>query len=231
MGFILESLYKALQLIISLDTEFVQIVFLSLKVSLTAVVISTLIGLGISILLYQFRIPCKQIFIVILNTSMGLPPVVVGLFLYLLLSRSGPLGFLDILYTPIAMVVAQVLLATPIIAALGYSSLVSTDTGIRFTAIALGASHFQATVKVINEAKFSIMAGITAGLGRVIAEVGAVLIVGGNIAGYTRVMTTAIALEADRGDFILAIALGIILLAIALLINSLLFMFQKTGKR
>ncbi len=160
---------------------------------------------------------------------MGLPPVVVGLIFYLILSRSGPLGFVGILYTPWAMVIVQTALATPIIAALSHSSIIGIDDIVRKSAITLGATSSQAAVKVIAEARYGIMAAIIAGFGRAIAEVGAILIVGGNIAGYTRVMTTTIALETDKGNFELAIALGVVLIIIALCVNIILHWVQKRG--
>jgi tungstate transport system permease protein len=153
--------------------------------------------------------------------------VVVGLFLYLILSRSGPLGFLALLYTPLAMIVAQTILAFPIVSSLSHSAIVNVSPVIRQAAISLGATPFQAAMTIIREARYGIMSGVIAGLGRVMAEVGAILIVGGNIAGVTRVMTTTIALETDKGNFELALALGIILLAISLVINFLLHWVQK----
>ncbi len=229
MEFLLQATYRAIKIILSLDREFVSIVMLSLKVSGLAVLSATITGISLSLCLYQMRGRIKRFLVPLINTSMGLPPVVVGLFLYLLLSRSGPLGKLNLLYTPTAMIIAQWVLATPIIAGLSYSALESSDSELRLTALGLGATEFQATLKVVREMRYAIVSSIAAGLGRVIAEVGAVLIVGGNIAGYTRVMTTAIALEADRGDFVLAISLGIILLALSLIINVALYVFQKRG--
>ena len=160
---------------------------------------------------------------------MGLPPVVVGLFVYLLLSRSGPLGFMGLLYTPSAMIAAQTILALPIVASLCHSAIVTVDPIIGQAAITLGATPYQKAITIINEARYGILSGIIAGFGRVMAEVGAILIVGGNIAGYTRVMTTTIALETDKGNFELALALGIILLTLSLIINVVLHLFQKKG--
>jgi len=162
---------------------------------------------------------------------MGLPPVVVGgLFLYLLLSRQGPLGFFGILYTPVAMIIAQTILAFPIVAALSHSAIVNVDPVIRLASRTLGATAVQETMTIITEARYGIISGVVAALGRVTAEVGAIIIVGGNIAGYTRVMTTTIALETDKGNFELAMALGIILLAISLLVNLALRAVQKMGR-
>ncbi len=230
MVFLFESIRKALQLILNLDKEFLNIVWLSFKVSSVAVAIATVLGLALAVGVFHMPRRVQKLLVPVLNTSMGLPPVVVGLVLYLLLSRSGPLGSLNILYTPVAMVVAQCILATPIIAAIVYATMRSAGTQIRLTALSLGASELQATMKLLKEIRYPLVASVAAGFGRIIGEVGAVLIVGGNIAGYTRVMTTAIALEADRGDFVLAIALGIILLVVSLGVNVLLYLFQNKGK-
>jgi tungstate transport system permease protein len=157
---------------------------------------------------------------------MGFPPVVAGLLIYLLLSRSGPLGFMGLLYSPGAMVIAQSVIAFPIVAGLSWSAAASVSPRISETAITLGASGFVVDWRVISEARMQILAAVIAGFGRAIAEVGAVLIVGGNIAGYTRVMTTAIAMETGKGSFELAIALGIVLLFVAFLVNILLRLAQ-----
>lgn len=229
MDFIFNSIVKAFELIVTLDSELLGIVFLSFKVSGLAVIISTAIGLFIALSLSTKEFPGKHFIVTANNTLMGLPPVVAGLFLYLLLSRSGPLGFMKLLYTPTAMVIAQAMLAAPIVAGLSYSAVASADASVKFTAITLGATPFQAALKTMKQVRYAILASVLAGFGRIIAEVGAVLIVGGNIAGYTRVMTTAIALEADKGDFELAVALGMVLLLISFVINGLLFYFQRKG--
>jgi tungstate transport system permease protein len=160
---------------------------------------------------------------------MGLPPVVVGLLVYLLLSRSGPLGFLALLYSPSAMIIAQSILAFPIVAALSHSAIVGVNPVITQASLTLGATPYQVSMTIIREARYGIMSGIIAAFGRVMAEVGAILIVGGNIAGFTRVMTTTIALETDKGNFELALALGIILLTISLVINSAVHIVQQKG--
>lgn len=229
MDFIINSLSKALRLIVSLDPELIDIVLLSLKVSGLAIVIASALGLILTLLLDLRNFRGKSIIVTIINTCMGFPPVVAGLVLYLILSRSGPFGFLNLLYTPSAMVIAQVMLASPIIAGLSYAVMVSAEPSLRLTAFTLGATPFQVSLKIMKNARYSILASVLAGLGRVMAEVGAVLIVGGNIAGFTRVMTTAIALEADKGDFELAVALGIILLTISFVVNGSLFLLQKKG--
>lgn len=229
MAFILESFQSAFVLILRLDRELLNIMVLSLKVSGSALISATLIGLPVAALLGLTNAPLKGFFLNLMNTCMGLPPVVVGLFIYLILSRSGPLGFMGLLYTPTAMMTAQFVLALPIIVALCHSAIVSVDPVIRQAAITLGATGSQASLTVIAEARYGIISAIIAGFGRLMAEVGAILIVGGNIAGYTRVMTTTIALEADKGNFELALALGIILLGMALFVNSLLLIFQRKG--
>jgi tungstate transport system permease protein len=205
------------------------IIWLSLKVSGSSLIIATAVGLPVAALLGLKRFPLRGAIINILNTCMGLPPVVVGLIIYLLLSRRGALGFLALLYTPSAMIVAQTILAFPIVASLSYAAIVNVDPVIRQSSMTLGATPLHLALTVINEARFGIMSGVIAALGRATAEVGAVLIVGGNIAGYTRVMTTTIALETDKGNFELGIVLGVVLLAIALLLNIGLRFVQKMG--
>lgn len=229
MSSIIEGFTRAFSLILNLDKELLGIIFLSIKVSGTALIVATLFGIPLSALLGFKEFPLKGLFISILNTFMGLPPVVVGLFIYLLLSRSGPLGFLALLYTPTAMIIAQSVLAFPIVSSLSHSAIVSVDPIIKQASMTLGATPFQTSLTIVREARFGIMSGIIAAFGRVMAEVGAILIVGGNIAGFTRVMTTTIALETDKGNFELALALGIILLTISLVINSALHLIQKKG--
>jgi len=229
MDSIIESFSKALSLILNLDRELWGIILLSIEVSGTALIAATIIGLPVSALLGFKRFPLRGAIISMLNTFMGLPPVVVGLFIYLLLSRSGPLGFLALLYTPTAMIIAQTILAFPIVASLSHSAIVSVDPIIRQASMTLGATPFQISLAIIREARYGIISAVIAGLGRVMAEVGAILIVGGNIAGFTRVMTTTIAMETDKGNFELALALGIILLTISLLINLALYFIQKRG--
>jgi tungstate transport system permease protein len=230
MQSILDGFAAAFRLIITLNPELLRIILLSLQVSGTALVLATLLGLPVGACLALRRVPFKGLALSLLNTGMGLPPVAAGLFLYLFLSRSGPLGFMGLLYTPAAMVLAQTLLAFPIVASLAHAALVGVDPVIRQAARTLGATPFQETLVVVREARFGILAGIIAGLGRVMAEVGAIIIVGGNIAGYTRVITTTIALETDKGEFELAIALGIILLSISLAITLALRFFQRRGQ-
>jgi tungstate transport system permease protein len=206
------------------------IVWLSLWVSGAALMLATVIAVPLAALLALQRFPGRDAVINTLHTCMGLPPVVVGLFLYLLLSRQGLLGFLSLLYTPSAMVLAQTILAWPIVASLAHAAIVNIDPVIRQAAVTLGATPRQQAVTIIKEARYGIISAIMAGFGRANAEVGAVLIVGGNIAGYTRVMTTTIALETDKGNFELGIVLGIILLALALLANLALRRLQLRGR-
>jgi tungstate transport system permease protein len=227
VDFIIEGFKKALSLIFNLDAELLGIILLSLKVSASALLIAACIGIPLSAMLGLKKIPAKGFVISLMNTFMGLPPVVVGLFVFMALSRSGPLGFMGLLYTPSAMVIAQIILAFPIVVALCHSAIVNIDPIIKQASMTLGATPFQTTITIIKEARYGIMSGVIAAFGRLMAEVGAILIVGGNIAGYTRVMTTTIALETDKGHFELALALGIILLTISLLINAALHFIQK----
>ena len=229
MDSIIEGFRRAFLLIVHLDPELLKIIFLSIEVSAAALLIATTLGLPVGAVIGLRKFPGRSLIISLLNSFMGLPPVVVGLFVYLILSRSGPLGFMGLLYSPSAMIIAQTILAFPIVAALSHSSIIKVDPIMKQASLTLGATPFQVSVTVMNEARYGIMAAVIAALGRVMAEVGAILIVGGNIAGYTRVMTTTIALETDKGEFELAIALGIILLVISFLINIALYLIQKKG--
>lgn len=218
---------NAFYLILHLDKELLGIIFLTFKVSGLALIAATAVGLPIGASIGLRKFPLKTLLISLLNAFMGLPPVVAGLFLYILLSRSGPLGFMGLLYSPSAMVMAQFILALPIVSALSHSAIVNVEPAIKLTAQSLGATPRQVTVTVIKEARYGIFSAVIAAFGRVMAEVGAILIVGGNIAGYTRVMTTTIALETDKGNFELALALGIILLGLSLIINTAVHLIQK----
>ncbi len=229
MDSITQGFIKAFELILNLNADLVGIILLSLKVSGLALVIATLLGLPVGAFLGLKRFPGRGIVVSTINTFMGLPPVVVGLFLYLLLSRRGPLGFLGLLYSPSAMIIAQTILAVPIVTALCHSAIVNVDPILRQATRTLGATPLQETVALIHEARYGILSAVIAAFGRVMAEVGAILIVGGNIAGYTRVMTTTIALETDKGNFELALALGIILLAISFIVNAALHAVQRKG--
>jgi tungstate transport system permease protein len=231
METILGGLWRGLGLVVSGEPELWSIIWLSLEVSGAAVLLASLLGCPLGTLVALKRFPGRRLVINLLNTFMGLPPVVVGLTLYLLLSRSGPLGAFGLLFTPGAMVLAQTLLATPIVAALSVSAVSEVSPLVREAALGLGASHLQATLVVVREARFAVLAAVIAGFGRVIAEVGAVMMVGGNIAGYTRVMTTSIALDTARGEFELAIGLGLVLIALSFLLNLGLHAAQGPGRR
>ncbi len=227
---LLEGIIEAFSLIFTLDPNLVRIVLLSLQVSLLAVVFATLAGVPLGAYL-GLKPPERTRFVSkLLYTLMGLPPVVAGLVIYLLISRMGPLGFLGLLYSPTAMVMAQFALAVPIIAALTMIGIRSKGKEVQETARTLGAGRFLTAWTVVRESRFAIFGAVVTGLGRVIAEVGAVMIVGGNIEGHTRVMTTAIVLETGKGNFELALGLGLILLLISFFINSLLHYFQGGGK-
>jgi len=229
MDSIAQGFIRAFDLILHLNAELFGIILLSLKVSGLALVVATILGLPLGALLGLRRFPGRDLAISSMNTLMGLPPVVVGLFVYLLISRKGPLGFLGLLYSPSAMIIAQTILALPIVSALCHAAIVNVDPVIGQAARTLGATPGQVTVTIIKEARYGILSSIIAAFGRVMAEVGSILIVGGNIAGYTRVMTTTIALETDKGNFELALALGIILLAISFFVNAVLHGVQKRG--
>jgi tungstate transport system permease protein len=207
------------------------IIFRSLAISGTALVLATLIGLPIGVLVAMTRFRAWKPVIALMNTGLALPPVVVGLAVYLLLSRSGPAGVLGLLYTPAAIVLAQVILAGPYIAAVSLAALDSVAPDVRQQARGLGATRWQATLLHLREARASLIAAVAAGFGAVISEVGAVMIVGGNLLGETRVMTTAVVLETRRGNFGVAIALGVVLLAIAFLINLGLSLTHGRGLR
>jgi tungstate transport system permease protein len=229
MDSITSAFSKAFSLILHLNPELIGIILLSLQVSLIALVIAAVAGIPAGAFVALTKFKGRALAISSLNTLMGLPPVVVGLFGYLILSRSGPLGFMGLLYTPAAMIIVQTVLAFPIVASLCQSAIVNVDPIIRQTAETLGATHGQVIVTIIKEARYGILSAIIAAFGRVMAEVGAILIVGGNIAGYTRVMTTTIALETDKGNFELALALGIIILLLSFVINAALHVVQKKG--
>jgi tungstate transport system permease protein len=208
------------------DPELWGIVLLSLRVSGLALVISTVVGLPLGVLLGLRRFLGRRLVLTFLYTGMGLPPVVVGLFVYLLLSHSGPLGMLEWLFTPSAMVVAQTIIAFPLVVVLTMAAVLAVEPALRQQVQALGATDAQAAWAVVRQARTGIVVGIVAAFGSVISEVGAVMLVGGNIAGSTRVLTTAIVLETRRGDFALALALGLVLLTIAFLINAFVLVLQ-----
>lgn len=215
-----QAFQKALQLIVQLDPDLIEIVALSLQVSLTAVFIAGLIGLPLGAALALYKFFGRGLLVAILNTFMGLPPVVVGLVVYLILSRSGPLGALGLLFTPTAMIIAQVCLVTPIIAALTRQTVMDANDEFHAQLRALGAKPQSMMNTLLWETRYSLVTNVFAGFGRAIAEVGAVLIVGGNINHNTRVMTTSIALETSKGNIELALALGVILITLSLIVTS-----------
>jgi tungstate transport system permease protein len=215
-----EAFASALQLILSADPTLWGIVGLSLQVSLTAVFFAALIGIPLGALLAIKKFWGRPVLIVLVNALMGLPPVVVGLCVYLMLSKSGPMGILGLLYTPTAMIIAQTLLIAPIIAALSRTILKTLHEEYRDQFASFRLSQFQTVNALLWEARFMLLTALLAGFGRAIAEVGAVMIVGGNISHYTRVMTTSIALETSKGNLSLALALGVILILLAILVNG-----------
>ena len=226
-----EAPTAALALLVGLDAKLIEIVLLSLRVSLSAVAIAALLGLPLGAAIAVGRFPGRQTVIVVLNALMGLPPVVVGLLVYLLLSRAGPLGALGILFTPSAMVVAQTILILPIIAALSRQAIEDAWREYEEQLRSLGAGRMNAALTLLWDTRFSLLTTILAGFGRAAAEVGAVMIVGGNIDGVTRVMTTTIALETSKGDLPLALGLGIILLAIVIAVNAAAYLTKELAQR
>ena len=221
----------ALSLVLSGDAELWSIIGLSLRVSLTAVLLACLIGLPLGAVLSVARFRGRGAVTALLNAFMGLPPVVVGLAVYLVLSRSGPLGVFGLLYTPAAMIIAQTILVTPLIAALARQSLADLHGEYDELFRSLGLSATEKVSALIWDGRYSLSTAALAGFGRAIAEVGAVIIVGGNIDHLTRVMTTAIALETSKGDLALALALGIVLMAIALGVNALVMALRVSARR
>ncbi len=214
-----------------MSSDLSEILLLSLRVSGTALLFSTLIGVPIGVLIGLKRFRGRRFVAAILYTGMGFPPVVIGLFVYLLLSRSGPLGslnwpFIPTLFTPGAMIVAQTIIAFPLVSGFTMAAVMGVDPGLRQQVLALGATGRQAAVTVLMEARLGVMVSIIAGFGSIISEVGAVMLVGGNIAGRTRVLTTAIVLETRQGDFDLAIILGVILLVVAFIANLAMMRLQ-----
>src|SRR5258708_841170 len=227
----LAAIAEGLGRVFLLDAELWRIVLLSLEVSLSAVLLATLLGLPLGALVAVKRFPGRKAVIVVLNALMGLPPVVVGLLVYLLLSRAGPLGDLGLLFTPGAMVVAQTILILPIIAALARQALEDAWNEYQEQLRSLGAEGMKAALTLVWDIRFSLVTAVLAGLGRASAEVGAVMIVGGNIDGVTRVMPTAIALETSKGDLPLALGLGFILIAIVLALNTAAQLIKEAAQR
>jgi len=227
MDLILEGLKKAFWLLITFDPEVFSITFLSLQVSGIATLISLFFGISVGSTVALTRFPGRRIAVSLINTGMGLPPVVVGLFVTIFLWRNGPLGFFKILYTPTAMILAQTVIATPIVMGITLAAMQQLPTKLRLQILALGATRLQMVWILIREARLPLLAAVMAGFGGVISEVGASIMVGGNIKGYSRVLTTATVMETSRGNFDVAIALGIILLLFAYLINLILTHVQQ----
>ncbi|MDI9570963.1 MAG: ABC transporter permease [Pseudomonadota bacterium] len=227
MEIILAGIKQALCLLISFDPEVLAITWLSLKVSGIATLISLFIGIGIGAAVALASFPGRQIVVSVINTGMALPPVVVGLFVTIFLWRNGPFGYLEILYTPTAIIIAQAIISTPIIMGITLAALQQLPRKLRLQILALGATRLQMVWLLIKEARLSLMAAVMAGFGGVISEVGASIMVGGNIKGYTRVLTTATVMETSRGNFDLAISLGVILLLFAFAINLVLTRIQQ----
>ncbi len=225
------ALSLAMSIILSGDADLLEIIVLSLRVSLTATLVACLVGLPLGALLAITRFPGRNAVVILINALMGLPPVVVGLLVYLHLSRSGPLGFLGLLYTPSAMIIAQTILITPIVAALTRQVVedLHDEYDEQFKSLCLTRS--QAMYALIWDGRYSLLTAGLAGFGRAVAEVGAVIIVGGNIDHLTRVMTTAIALETSKGELALALALGVVLMIIALTVNALVYSVRVTALR
>jgi tungstate transport system permease protein len=224
---IFEGIKKAFWLLITFDPEVMSITFLSLQVSGSATLISLFIGISIGTTVALSKFPGRRIVVSLINTGMALPPVVVGLFVTIFLWRNGPLGVLGVLYTPTAMIIAQTVIATPIVMGITLAAIQQLPQKLRLQILALGATRIQMVWILIKEARLPLLAAVMAGFGGVISEVGASIMVGGNIKGYSRVLTTATVMETSRGNFEIAIALGIILLLLAYFINLILTQIQQ----
>lgn len=227
MDLIWEGIKEALRLLFTLDREVLDITLLSLVLSGLATLLSLILGVAAGVVLALNRFPGRRLLISLVNTGMGLPPVVVGLFVSILLWRNGPLGVLHLLYTPMAIVIAQAVIATPIIAGLSLAALQQLPPDLRLQILTLGATRRQMVWMLLREARLPLLAAIMAGFGGVISEVGASIMVGGNIKGSTRVLTTATVMEAGKGNFDIAIALSLILLALAFAVNAALTHIQQ----
>jgi|TARA_B110000037_G_scaffold136922_1_gene154992 tungstate transport system permease protein len=231
MNILLEAFKQSFDLVLMLDRDLFEILFLSLKVSFISLFFSCLIGLPLGTFLAIKNFWFRDNILIVFNTLMGLPPVVVGLIVYLIISRSGPLGWLGILYTPTAMIIAQMILIIPIIVSLSAQAIEEVNQEYKYLFLSLVVPSHKAVKAYLFDARYSILTVMLAGFGRAISEVGAVIIVGGNIDHLTRVMTTSIALETSKGNLSLALALGIILLSIALTVNFLLIRLKIRAKR
>ncbi len=227
MDLILEGIRQAFVLIFTLDPEVVGISLLSLEISGAATLISLVLGIAGGTLLALTRFPGRRLLVSLVNTGMGLPPVVVGLFVSIMLWRSGPLGSLGLLYTPTAMVIAQTVIASPIVMGISLAAIQNLPEKLRYQVLALGATRAQMVWVLVKEARLPLLAAVMAGFGGVISEIGASIMVGGNIKGYSRVLTTATVMETSRGNFDVAIALSVILLVITFGINAVLTTIQQ----
>jgi len=227
LGYIIDGLMEAIQLIVSMDPDVMEITVLSLVVSLTATCAATAFALPVGSAIKFTEFPGKKVLINLIQTLYSLPTVIVGLLVFLLITRHGPLGFTGILFTPQAMILAQTILILPIMVGLTISALSGVDETIRDTIISLGATRLQFLASIVREARFAIFAAVVVGFGRAISEVGAAILIGGNIAHRTRVLTTAISLNTSQWEIGTSIALGIILLAIALIVNTGVTLFQQ----
>ena len=226
MSLLLDSLKSALLLLLSLDPELLNIIAVSLKVSSTSTLIASLVGIPCGFIIVHSSFYGKRLVLTCLNTLLALPTVVIGLLVYSFISRRGILGPLELLYTQKAMIIGQVILIVPLVTSLTIAAISRIDNRYRKTALTLGATHLQAALVIIQEARYGIGAAVIAAFGRVIAEVGISMMLGGNAKGFTRTMTTAMALEYDKGEFVLAVALGLTLMTIAFGVNMLFHFFQ-----
>ena len=227
MAEIWQGFIKAIELIVSLDPEVLEIAGRSLRISVTSVILASLLCIPLGSLIHFRRFPGKRILVNLIQTFFSIPTVCIGLFVFVLFSRAGPLGGTNLLFTPTVMVIGQMILITPVLLGLTISALSGVDKAIMDTALSLGASNFQTMIVVLREARYAVVAAVTMGFGRAISEVGIALMVGGNIRGFTRVITTAISLETSKGELELSIALGIILIFLALIINTALNRIQQ----
>ena len=222
-----QAFIKAIELIVSLDPEVLEIAGRSLMISLTSAILASLICIPLGSLIHFHHFPGKRILVNIIQTFFSIPTVCIGLFVFVLFSRAGPLGGLGIMFTPTVMVIGQMILITPILLGLTISALSGVDKTVLDTALSLGASNFQTMVVVLREARYAVVTAVIMGFGRAISELGLALMIGGNIRGFTRIITTAISLETSKGNLELAMALGIILIALALVINIALNRIQQ----
>jgi tungstate transport system permease protein len=223
---IIQAILQAIKLILELDPELIRITKLSIYISFTATLIASLIAIPTGGIIYYYEFRGKRTVINLIQTLYSIPTVIVGLFLFLLISKQGPFGFLKLLFTPTGMVIGQMLLILPILIGFTITALAGVSIQIRELAISMGANTYQTIITIIKEARYAIMSAVILGFGRAISEVGVSILIGGNIRGFTRTFTTAISLETSRGNLVLSIALGLILLSLALIINLLLNYLQ-----